>query len=180
MEETKRLLRQIARRDEAALECAIRRYSAYVYTVVHNRGRGLLPSEDEEEICSDVFLALWDHAAEIFPPTLKSWLGCVARNRCVDALRKRQLAVSLDECLSVDFGAAFESISDIERRICVRQALESLNTQDRELFYRFYDLCQTTNEIAAAMSLNPATVRTRLKRGREALRRQLCCGRDER
>ena len=64
MEETIRLLRQIARKDEAALECAIRRYSAYVYTVVHNRSRGLLLSEDEEEICSDVFLALWDHAAE--------------------------------------------------------------------------------------------------------------------
>ena len=179
MEETRRLLKQIIRKDEAGLECAIKRYSAYVYTVVHNRSRGLLPAEDEEEICSDVFLALWDHAAEIFPPTLKSWLGSVARNRCVDALRKRQPAVPLDESLSVDMGESFSALSDLERSICVRQALEALGAQDRELFYRFYDLCQTTNEIAAAMSLNPATVRTRLKRGREALRRQLCCGRDE-
>ena len=180
MEDTKRLLKQIARRDEAALERAIGQYSAYVYTVVHNRSRGLLPAEDEEEICSDVFLALWDHAAEIFPPTLKSWLGSVARNRCVDALRKRQLYVPLDESLSVDMGDSFNALSDFERSLCVRQALESLSAQDRELFYRFYDLCQTTNEIAAVMLLNPATVRTRLKRGREALRRQLCCGRDER
>ena len=179
MEETKRLLRQIANKDEAALECAIGRYSAYVYTVVHNRSRGFLPAEDEEEICSDVFLALWDHAAEIFPSTLKSWLGSVARNRCVDALRKRQLSVPLDESLSVDMGDSFNALSDFERSICVRQALQSLGAQDRELFYRFYDLRQTTNEIAAAMSLNAATVRTRLKRGREALRRQLCCGRDE-
>lgn len=179
MEDTKRLLKQIARRDEAALERAIGQYSAYVYTVVHNRSRGLLPAEDEEEICSDVFLALWDHAAEIFPPTLKSWLGSVARNRCVDALRKRQLSVPLDESLSIDMNEPFSTLSDFERSICVRQALESLSAQDREIFYRFYDLCQTTNEIAAAMSLNPATVRTRLKRGREILRRQLCCGRDE-
>ena len=179
MEETKRLLRQIVRRDETALERAIGQYSAYVYTVVHNRSRDLLPAEDEEEICSDVFLALWDHAAEIFPPTLKSWLGSVARNRCVDALRKRQLSAPLDESLSIDMDESFSTLSDFERRICVRQALESLSAQDREIFYRFYDLCQTTNEIAAAMSLNPATVRTRLKRGREALRRQLCCGRDE-
>ena len=179
MEETKRLLQRIVRRDEAALERAIGQYSAYVYTVVHNRSRGLLPAEDEEEICSDVFLALWDHAAEIFPPTLKSWLGSVARNRCVDALRKRQLSVPLDESLSIDMNEPFSTLSDFERSICVRQALESLSAQDREIFYRFYDLCQTTNEIAAAMSLNPATVRTRLKRGREILRRQLCCGRDE-
>ena len=38
----------------------------------------------------------------------------------------------------------------------------------------FYDLCQTSNEISAAMGMNPATVRTRLSRGRETLRRTLC------
>ena len=180
MEETTQLLRRIARKDEAALECAIRQYSAYVYTVVHNRGRGLLSREDEEEICSDVFLALWDHAAEIFPLALKSWLGSVARNRCVDALRKRQLVVPLEEGLSLELGSPYDALSDLERSVCLRQALECLNEQDREIFYRFYDLCQTTNEIAAVMSLNQATVRTRLRRGREALRRQLCCGRDVR
>ena len=65
-------------------------------------------------------------------------------------------------------------LSERERAEAVRAALDTLCAEDREIFYRFYDLCQTSNEIAAAMGMNPATVRTRLSRGRETLRRALC------
>ena len=75
------LLRQIAQRREHALEQSIRRYGGYVYTVVHNRCRDMLTREDQEELVSDVFLALWEHAGTIDPERLKSWLGCVARSR---------------------------------------------------------------------------------------------------
>ena len=71
------LLRQIAQRREHALEQSIRRYRGYVYTVVHNRCRDMLTREDQEELVSDVFLALWEHAGTIEPERLKSWLGCV-------------------------------------------------------------------------------------------------------
>ena len=138
------LLRQIAQRREHALEQGIRRYGGYVYTVVHNRCRDMLTREDQEELVSDVFLALWEHAGTIDPaePALDD-----------DVMRR---------------------LSERERAEAVRAALDTLCAEDREIFYRFYDLCQTSNEIAAAMGMNPATVRTRLSRGRETLRRALC------
>ena len=48
--EEQALCRKIAHGSQRALEEAIRRYSAYVVTVIHNRSRGCLSPEDEEEL----------------------------------------------------------------------------------------------------------------------------------
>ena len=52
------LLSRLRRGDEQALAAVIARFSAYVVTVIHNRSRGLLSPEDEDELASSVFFAL--------------------------------------------------------------------------------------------------------------------------
>ena len=49
------LLSRLRHGDEQALAAAITQYSAYVVTVIHNRSRGLLSPEDEDELASSVF-----------------------------------------------------------------------------------------------------------------------------
>lgn len=49
------LLSRLRHGDEQALATAIAQYSAYVVTVIHNRSRGLLSPEDEDELASSVF-----------------------------------------------------------------------------------------------------------------------------
>lgn len=49
------LLSRLRHGDEQALAAAIAQYSAYVVTVIHNRSRGLLSPEDEDELASSVF-----------------------------------------------------------------------------------------------------------------------------
>ena len=44
------LLSRLRRGDEQALAAVIARFSAYVVTVIHNRSRGLLSLEDEDEL----------------------------------------------------------------------------------------------------------------------------------
>ncbi|MFQ8767443.1 MAG: sigma factor-like helix-turn-helix DNA-binding protein [Oscillospiraceae bacterium] len=44
------------------------------------------------------------------------------------------------------------------------KALLALSGEDREIFYRFYDLAQTAAQIAEAMQMNASTVRSRLMR----------------
>ena len=55
-------------------------------------------------------------------------------------------------------------------------ALAALPEEDREIFYRFYDLSQTNAQIADELHMNASTVRSRLLRGREALRKTLTKG----
>lgn len=175
MEEAK-LLRRLRRGDQRALEQAIRQYSGYVMTVIRNRSRGLLSPEDQEEIASDVFLVLWQRAEEIHAPTLRSYLGAVARNRTVDALKKRQLSVPLEDNIIEMPDSAWASLTQRELRADLTQAMGALSPKDREIFYRHYDLAESSSQIATAMDLNPATVRSRLSRGRTILRKKLMKG----
>lgn len=170
------IVRQLARGNTAALELAMQRYGAYVSTVVRNRSRGFLSQEDCEEIVSDVFVILWQRAAEIVKEQLRPWLGAVARNRTADAMRKQNVFLPLEEETSLVLDGLWQSLYEKQRRAAVRRAFSRLSEEDREIFFRFYDLCQTAAQIAEEMGHNPSTVRTRLRRGRETLRRELCKG----
>ena len=66
----------------------------------------------------------------------------------------------------------WEQMVEKERCEALAQALAALPEEDREIFYRFYDLSQTTAQIADEVHMNASTVRSRLLRGREALRKK--------
>ena len=174
--EERTILRRISRGSQRALEAVMRQYSAYVVTVIHNRSRGCLSAEDEEEIASDVFLSLWQHAGEIQLGHLRPWLGSVSSHKTVDRLRQYRMTVPLEEGTLVAEDSLGSSLSRREQAQKVRAALASLKPEDREIFCRYYDLCQTATQIAAAMHMQPSTVRTRLSQGRAALRDILCQG----
>ena len=168
------LLRKIARGSQRALEKAIGLYSGYVLTVVHNKSRGLLAPEDEEELVSDVFYALWQNAGSIQQGYIRPWLGSVARNKTADRLRSLKASIPAQDFEVVCLDDQWEKLSRKEQAQQVRSALLMLKPQDREIFIRYYDLCQSAAEISDKMSLPPSTVRTRLSRGREVLRKTLC------
>ena len=163
------LLSRLRHGDEQALAAAITQYSAYVVTVIHNRSRGLLSPEDEDELASSVFFTLWQSCR-----TVKS--GHLARNKTVDRLRKSRSEIPLDENLAGTDDFLLEEASKREQAQQLRAAVAQLSETDREIICRFYDLCQPAAEIAAALGLTPAAVRMRLVRSREAIRNELCRG----
>lgn len=174
-----RILKKIIRGSERALEAAMAQYSSYVVAVIHNRSRGYLSPEDEEEAASDVFYALWQHAGEISPGCLRSWLGSVARNKAIDKLRRKKVELPLEETTVVLDNPQWELVRQKEQARQLAQALEQLRPQDREIFFRYYQLCQTASEIARDLDMSPSTVRSRLSRGRQVLRAVLCQGGNE-
>lgn len=167
------LLRSLQKQSADALEQAIAQYGAYVLTVIRNRSRGVLTPEDHEEIASDVFLSLWHGARDITSGQVSSWLGAVARNKTVEAMRRKKVFVPLEDDALISLDRLWEQMYESQRCEAIRQALSCLAEEDREIFYRFYDLSQTTGQIAEQLHLNAATVRSRLMRGRQTLRKQL-------
>ena len=170
------LLSRLRHGDEQALAAAITQYSAYVVTVIHNRSRGLLSPEDEDELASSVFFTLWQSCRTVKSGHLRAWLGSVARNKTVDRLRKIRSEIPLDEDLAGTDDFLLEEATKREQAQQLRAAVAQLSETDREIIYRFYDLCQPAVEIAAALGLTPAAVRMRLVRSREAIRNELCRG----
>ena len=169
------LLDRLQRKDQDALEQLSERYRSYVCTVLSNMIQGVGAWADVEELCSDVFLTLWQHAAEVKAGSLKPWLGTVARNRAKSWLRgRRELPMDLDEIDLPDDGPGLEDEAiRKELAAAVRQAVDSLRPKDREIFLRYYFYLQPAETIAAELGLAPASVRSRLSRGREVLRKKL-------
>ena len=173
----KDLLRRLRRGDAEALEKIIDFYSAYVYAIVKNIIDPPLQPEDCEEVVSDVFMQLWRSAEAVRPGKLKGWLAAVTRSRAKDKLRALHLALPLDdEVLTLTVDGPEETIELSELRSLTRRAVEKLPEPERSIFQRHYFLFQKTDEIAEQMQLKPATVRTKLARGREKLRQSLIEG----
>ena len=59
------------------------------------------------------------------------------------------------------------------RALPLRRALAGLSEEDRELFLRRYYYNQTAEQIAQEKHMNANTVRSRLARGRQALKAEL-------
>lgn len=163
--------------DEDALGRAIDKYTAYVWTVVWNIVQGKLDADDARAIVSDVFFALWENVQRARPANLKGYLSRIARSRAVDALRRRKQSLPLEDDIieiPVD-GPETETIRRAEYA-ALRNTVDSLPEPDRVIFIRHYYLYQTASEIAETMQLNVNTVKTKLRRGKELLRRELTEG----
>jgi len=170
----KRLLARVAAGDSRALAEIIKTYSTYVRTIAANITIPPLQREDVEEVASDAFLAVWDHAAEIEEGKLKAYLAAVTRNLAKNKLRYLHLSVPLEEeYMILTVPGLEEELLEKDIRQLTRQAVENLPEPDRSIFMRYYFLYQKTEDIAAALELNPAAVRQRLSRGREKLKKHL-------
>ena len=161
----KTILRRLKRGDAAALEAAVRQYSGYVSAVIGNQLGPCAAAEDIEELASDVFVALWRAPQPLRTEHLRGWLGKVARNQAISFLRRQHMQLIRDEdCILVD---------DRDAQKLLEAALAALTPEDREIFLRRYYYNQTAGQIAEALHMNPSTVRSRLLRGRQALRTEL-------
>ena len=157
--------------DTEALEWFIDKYSAYVGTIVKSILQGSMTREDVEEVTSDVFVTLWQSAERLYPLNLKGYLSRVARSLSMQKLRDKATELPLDEdILILDDDSEFDRLAQEEQDDMVRNAVYSMPQPDKEIFLRFYYYCQTVSVIAKQMQMNPSTIKTKLRRGRERLR----------
>ncbi len=160
--------------DQQALECFIERYGNYVGTIVNSILQDRMSREDVEEVTADVFVTLWKSAEKLLPLNLKGYLSRVARSLALRKLREETQELPLEEdILFVEDDALIEKLDREERDRRVRDAVLSMEQPDREIFLRHYYYCQSIAVIAEKMTMNPSTVKTRLRRGREKLRENL-------
>ena len=66
-----KLTERLHKKDEKALEEIILRFTPLVSTIIYNVSKGSMAKEDIEEITSDVFITLWNHAKDVRPGKLK-------------------------------------------------------------------------------------------------------------
>ena len=141
-------------------------YAALGSTVLRYLQR-LVGHEDAEDVLQRVFYEVWRHNSRYDPSrSLTAWVLGIARNRAIDHLRhQRNIAVALESLGDVPGEDGREWAERYARARRVRNALNRLPDEQREVLALAYFGGYTQSEIAAYLDLPLGTVKARAFRG---------------
>jgi RNA polymerase sigma-70 factor (ECF subfamily) len=146
----------------------VRRYSKRVFAVCYGFVRGV---EDAEDLAQEALLKGYRKIARLGDGAkFGSWISRIARNTCLDHLRRRPRR----EIALVDLPERPDPRSELKpEHIDLREAIGRLPEEYRVPLLSYYFNGRNTNHIAEALGISRATVHTRLSRARRELRRLL-------
>lgn len=180
------LVRQAQAGDQRAFECLVNRYQRSLASYI---GGFLKDGEQAADVLQQVYLQLYLSLPTLLTTvSMRGWLFQVARNRCLDELRRRRRAQASFSTLA--WAAGEEGLSPIEtipdpdplpeevaERIEVSRSLqEAIATLPPRLRPVVYLRCfreLTFAEIAGLLNLQETTVKTSFYRALSRLRRAL-------
>ena len=168
-----KLLEKLKKRSRSSLETAIRRYSAYVGTVIYNTAGSSLSREDMEEVAQDVFLALWNNAGNIYGESITAYIGRTAHNMALNKLRALKPALPISDTLPSEAEDPEAELEIKEFSRMLYNEIVGLGPPDSEIFIRYYYNNEKIREISADMGMNASTIKTKLRRGKERLKQIL-------
>lgn len=134
-----------------------------------------------EEVCQQVFIAAWQQLSSLQnPASFLPWLRQITRYRAYSFLREqrdRQTergsdAEALLESFASDSNPAEELLRSEQARL-IRNLLDDLPAESREIVLLFYREEQNSQQVASLLGLSEANVRKKLQRVRDLLKEQL-------
>ncbi len=140
----------------------------------------LLSNEAEAaEVAQEAFLRAYQNLGRFdLDRPFDLWVMAIARNLCLDILRRRSKVHSEDvddmrEVLPSGASSQEEAVIAQQERLSLEQAMSTLSADDREVLALYYVQKRTTKEIAQVMGVAPGTIMARLFRAREKLRQRM-------
>ena len=175
------LVRSAQKGDDGAFEALVRSYEKRVY---HLALRMCGNAEDAYEVAQEAFLSAWK-GLRFFrgESSFSTWLYRLTSNAAIDFLR-RQRRQSGGNGPSLDDEEAFLEVADpapsphqqaeqLELREAVARGLAALSPEHRQVLLLRELQGMSYEEIAACLDLDLGTVKSRIARGREKLRKYL-------
>lgn len=169
-------VRRARRGDSNAFAALVKSVQRQVYGLCLR----LLRTEAEAaEVAQETFLRAYqnlDRFDDSRPFDL--WVLTIARNQCLDLLRRRQKLKTddvEDHAHTLQSGEPNLEEGAIARqeRKSLEDAMATLSVDDREVLALYYVQKRTTKEIAEIMNVAPGTIMARLFRAREKLRTRM-------
>ena len=174
------LMAQVQQGHQSALSALYARYVGRIFGMALQK---LANQAEAEDVTHDVFVNLWQRSGTFHPERgrLSSWLLTVAHNQIVDTLRRRRRTGDVQEAIAQDpisvSELAFEnpaaSAEHNEVAQQVRQALEVLPTDQREVVVLSYYQGYSQSEIAQRFQIPLGTVKSRMRLAMSRLRDEL-------
>jgi RNA polymerase sigma-70 factor, ECF subfamily len=126
-----------------------------------------------EDVVQETMLRGWQHAAELRPEHVGSWLHTVARNLAISRYRRRRTRpgeVPLDENTLPLTDDGLDRMLDAW---LVATALDSISSGQRAVIVALFYQHRSVAEVADLLAIPEGTVRSRCFYGLRALRKEL-------
>lgn len=168
------LIRAIAGGDMRALNELYARHGANILSYLSSF---LNDRQLAEEVLQDVMMAVWNHAGQFRGDSkVRTWLLTIARNRAINTRRRTTPnLVQFDDVLDMDAGdtTPLEKVERKHRSELMREALNRLPPAYQEILLLVFYHQLSGVEIAEVLGISTGTVKSRLHRAKELLRRVL-------
>lgn len=164
-----RLILSVRSGDQQAMGELFDRYSSLVYSVAL---RVLGDTGAAEDILQEVFMQLWRKPA-VFDSargSLAAWLAVIARNRAIDAIRKRKPETDIEDVIvsvEPDFAGEAERNRAAEH---IRRKLSEMPEPQRSALEMAFFEGLTHSEIATKTGTPLGTIKTRIRTALISLR----------
>ncbi len=133
--------------------------------------------EDVEDVVSEVLLKVYRNLHQYRPDhAFSTWLYKLTANHVVDRsrrMKKERGRTEMPEQVEDKSPTASDAMELDERHALVRQALDHIDERYREVMHLVYVEGLKVEETARILGTPEGTVKTRLMRGREALKKVL-------
>jgi RNA polymerase sigma-70 factor (ECF subfamily) len=168
-----KLIQKLQKKNVRAFEYLVKHYTGYVSTIVFNIIGQSMTTQDVEEVTADTFLAMWNNSERLHENSLRGYMGSIARNKAKNKLRELNLTENIED-FTLECNTSLEDfIDDKEVSEMLKEAIDSLDTEERDIFLRYYYYYQKISEISEEMDINIGTIKTKLFRGRTKIKQFL-------
>jgi len=172
------LMARIQQRDEQALETLIKRYKAMLRSVA---GRIISNDQDVSDVVEEVFLGVWNQAANFDTSKGKAigWIITMARRRAIDRVRRRQAydRAEMRFRVSTETGTSHFAGDDVEQEAAhsdvaamFQKLLSTLPEAQSAVVHMSFFRGLSQREIAKETGIPLGTIKTRLELGVKKLR----------
>lgn len=155
--------------DADAWRVLVERYSRYVYAIC-SQGFDIV-QEEAEDVFQEVFARAYQHLDRLRDDdAIRPWLAQTTRRLCIDHARstRPELMAELEEVAELD-----AVLENLDEALFVREALERLSPDCREILDRFFARDESYRTISSELGLASGTVASRISRCLGRLRDEL-------
>ncbi|MBD3297038.1 MAG: sigma-70 family RNA polymerase sigma factor [candidate division Zixibacteria bacterium] len=182
-ESDEELIRDALAGDQRAYRELLNRHRQPIYHVIFKIIRN--PDEAADLVQETFMKAFGSLSSYRFEYRFSTWLYKIAANNAIDYLRKKRIdALSLDKPIETHDGEVTYEVPDwstnpeqdlIRRRqaVTISEAIESLPPKYREVIQLRHNQDKSYEEIAEQLNLPVGTVKARIFRARELLKKKL-------
>jgi RNA polymerase sigma-70 factor (ECF subfamily) len=164
------LMQQIGRGDRTAYR---RLVELYLARVTRFAARILGSSNEAEDVAQETFLRVWTEASRWTPRAKpKTWIYRVARNQCIDRLRKRR---DVSDAVDQQSDGDRPSLLLVRKQTAhaVEQAMLRLPERQRAAITLLHYEGLSSAEACDVLEIGPEALESLLARGRRQLREEL-------